>query len=115
MIAGFIALRLDSGFVTRAMNYLWQLFKKADLNHDSELSRDEVAAGFYGDEVKEKLASLGFEMPDWLALFDAIDMDGDGSWSWDELYREMIALWADDPAEALEEEEEEGLGRGRRG
>jgi len=79
-----------AGYKTEAVN---MLFDKLDTNKDDELSREELRAGFLQYTPLRSAPGLGAYNMDFIteihadadALFNAIDVDGNGSISKDEL------------------------------
>jgi len=93
MIQGFLMLKEDDGPLMRGVNFMRQVFKIADLDEDGKLTREEVSEAFYADQVNEKLDKLDLFRPDWLDIFDAMDINQDSELSWDELQRGIINIW----------------------
>jgi len=93
MIAGLMALRDPGNNSQRAMNFLRQTFKNADVNHAGSLSRKEVHQHLCAPVICQRLQELGVVVPDWDKVFDAIDLDGDGRLSWDEVSQGTRACW----------------------
>lgn len=99
MAAGFLSLKEDSGIPRQGINYLRQLFKAADVGTcDGKLTRAEVKAVFLTQAVEDKLSSLGLVNPDWIGIFDAIDLDGDGTLTWEEMSWGVSQMWNEFPA-----------------
>jgi len=95
MVAGFLSLRQDGSAAKRGMNFLRQVFKAADEagNSSASLSSQEIDQAFYAEDVTSRLERLGLAVPDWLGMFDAIDVNGDGELSWEELSKAISATW----------------------
>mmetsp|Transcript_46387 Transcript_46387/g.72352 ORF Transcript_46387/g.72352 Transcript_46387/m.72352 type:complete len:501 (+) Transcript_46387:1-1503(+) len=100
MVAGFLAIR-DVGLgETRGMNLLRQLFREADTDKSNTLSREEMQRAFCTPKVSQKLHRLQLKEPDWMDIFDALDLDGNGDISWSELSQGICHLWK----QAIDEE-----------
>jgi len=98
VVACFLSLREEGGTVARGMNFLRQVFKIADDEGSGMLSRIEVKEAFCTDDVTEKLERVGLTVPDWLEVFDAMDVDGDKELSSEDFLSGISAIWmeADD-------------------
>lgn len=94
LVAGYMDLHLEKGRIIRAMNFLNSIFKVADVDGSGALSKEEVGKYLCRQEVTDKLASLKLFVPDWLEMFDAMDVDGDGDLTWAELSTAMQRFWA---------------------
>lgn len=94
LVAGYMDLHLEKGRIIRAMNFLNSIFKVADVDGSGALSKEEVGKYLCRQEVTDKLASLKLFVPDWLEMFDAMDVDGDGDLTWSELSTAMQRFWA---------------------
>jgi len=93
MIAGFLLVRESGGQAQRGVNFIRQCFKAADTDNGGALSRSEYSEAFCAPSVKEKLEKLGLQTPDWLSIFDAVDINNDGELSWDELRGALVTMW----------------------
>jgi len=93
MIAGLMALRDPSNNLQRALNFIRQVFKNADVNHYGSLSREEVNQHLCAPAISQRLQEFGVVVPDWDKVFDAIDLNGDGRLSWDEISQGTQACW----------------------
>lgn len=101
MIAGFMSIR-DKGLgESRGVNFLRQVFLEADEDGSNSLTRAEVKRAFCTEKVSQKLKKLQLKQPDWLDIFDALDMDGNGDISWTELSQGMCQLWKDSITESV--------------
>jgi len=98
MVAGFLQLRDPNYSGSRGINFLRQVFKAADVDNSGDLSREEIEALFTQDAVLGKLQKLGLESPDWLEIFDIIDLNGDQVISWHEMSKGMLHIWGHDSA-----------------
>lgn len=94
LVAGYMDLHLEKGRIIRAMNFLNSIFKVADVDGSGALSKEEVGKYLSRQEVSDKLTSLKLFVPDWLEMFDAMDVDGDGDLTWAELSTAMQRFWA---------------------
>jgi Ca2+-binding EF-hand superfamily protein len=94
MIAGLVTMKDPSQNRTRGLNFVYQVFKVADVDQGGTLTPDEVKKAFSTKRVKKKIQSLGLEVPDWMGIFSALDFDGDGELSWDELKKGLESKWA---------------------
>jgi Ca2+-binding EF-hand superfamily protein len=103
LIAGFLAVRKVGLGEQRGVNMLRQIFLEADVNGDNSLDREEMRAAFCTERVSQKLQRLQLTEPDWMAIFDALDTDGNGDISWAELSQGVCTLWH----QAIEEYAEE--------
>mmetsp|Transcript_53255 Transcript_53255/g.105019 ORF Transcript_53255/g.105019 Transcript_53255/m.105019 type:complete len:101 (+) Transcript_53255:1-303(+) len=95
MIAGLLALRSDGSQAARGVNFVHQVFKSADevTGGTGQISRESVEIAFCTDEVGERISKLQLKVPDWLAIFDVIDINGDGMLTWEELGHGIRAMW----------------------
>jgi Ca2+-binding EF-hand superfamily protein len=96
MIAGFLAIRENGLGESRGVNFLRQVFLEADADGGGSLSRQEVRNTFCTERVSHKLQRLHLREPDWMAVFDALDVDGNGTISWTELQQGVCQMWKED-------------------
>lgn len=75
------------------MNFLRQAFKMGDVDGSGSLTYLELSDAFSTDAVQQKLEKLQLTVPDWEGIFDAIDADGDGELTWEEMSRGIEAIW----------------------
>jgi len=100
MIAGFLTIRESGLGESRGVNFLRQIFKEADIDGDDDLTRREMKTAFCTDRVSNKLRRLKLKEPDWMGIFDALDSDGNGTLSWNELSQGVCQMWK----EAIEDD-----------
>lgn len=98
-------LHLEKGRIIRAMNFLNSIFQVADVDGSGALSKVEVGKYLCRKEVTDKLSSLKLFVPDWLEMFDAMDVNGDGDLTWAELSTAMKSFWTQSSQEAPESAE----------
>jgi len=115
LIAGLIDLSQERGNVIRGLNYLNQLFMVADVDGSSTLTKSEVKKFLCRQEVTRKLQTLRLFVPDWIGIFGAIDANGDGEITWQELRTAMERMWSetrpddrDDAGSGNDEDESSG-------
>jgi Ca2+-binding EF-hand superfamily protein len=93
LIAGFLSVREAGLGESRGVNFLRQVFLEADEDGSNSLSRPEMQKAFCSERVSNKLARLQLKEPDWMAIFDALDLDHNGTISWSELSQGMRSMW----------------------
>ncbi|CAK8985659.1 unnamed protein product [Durusdinium trenchii] len=106
LVAGYMDLHLEKGRIIRAMNFLNSIFQVADVDGSGALSKVEVGKYLCRKEVTDKLSSLKLFVPDWLEMFDAMDVNGDGDLTWAELSTAMKSFWTQSSQEAPESAED---------
>lgn len=93
LVTGLLKVRETGLGESRGLNYLRSVFLEADENKNDCLSREEVTNCLCQDHVRARFEQFKLEVPDWLGIFDALDTDGDGNLSWDELSQGVTKLW----------------------
>jgi len=95
MLAGLLSIRMENSASARAINFMRQVFKLADVKGDNSntMSREEVEEHFTTERVTHKLESLKLSTPDWMGIFDVLDFNGDGQLTWEELSGGLRATW----------------------
>jgi len=93
MIAGFLSVREKGLGESRGVNFLRQLFREADVNGNGSLTKQEIKRTFCTEKVSQKLHKLQLKEPDWMDIFDALDLDSNGTLSWNELSQGVCQLW----------------------
>eukprot|EP00930_Biecheleria_cincta_P060897 TRINITY_DN4647_c2_g1_i1.p1 TRINITY_DN4647_c2_g1~~TRINITY_DN4647_c2_g1_i1.p1 ORF type:complete len:1790 (-),score=358.53 TRINITY_DN4647_c2_g1_i1:120-5489(-) len=122
LVAGLLDLSQEKGNMIRGLNFMNQVFLVADVDGSGALTKREVENILNRQEVHEKLKSLHLAVPNWIDLYDELDVDGDGELNWNELRTAMLRIWnqaktvrsededdddADDEEEKQEEDDEE--------
>lgn len=94
VVAIFLALREDNSTQARGLNFLRLVFKEAtgDLI-GGVLDRTQFKEAFCTERVEQKIEKLGLTVPDWLDIFDALDVDDDRRLSWEEILHGIRAMW----------------------
>merc|ERR1711924_232812 len=80
----------------RGLNFLRQVFVEADMGHSGNLSRWQYKNAFTDERVTHRLQKLGLAVPDWLTIFDALDLDGNDQLTLNELLQCARTIWEAD-------------------
>merc|ERR1711933_670238 len=104
MIAVLLRIRDPQMSSRRARTFMRQVFVEADYDHSGALSRDEYKKAFLSERVTRRIKKLGLKVPDWLSMFDALDLDCDGELSRDELLQGASTIWQDELDQKLRNE-----------
>lgn len=100
VIAAFIQLRDPNTAGERGAALLSKIFAEADSDKSGALDKDEFVTAFSHDSVTQQLKSRNLKVPDWETLFGAMDEDGSGSLTWEELREGLVSYWARQAMEA---------------
>eukprot|EP00439_Symbiodinium_sp_Y106_P081108 s107_g20.t1 len=100
VIAAFIQLRDPNTAGERGAALLSKIFAEADSDKSGSLDKDEFVTAFSHDSVTQQLRSRNLKVPEWETLFGAMDEDGSGSLTWEELREGLVSYWARQAMEA---------------
>jgi Ca2+-binding EF-hand superfamily protein len=93
MISVFLRMRDPDLGSKRGLNFLRQIFVEADVDRSGSLTRDEYRTTFLNERVSKRLDKLGLKIPDWMGMFDALDINGSKDLSMSELLQGMRTFW----------------------
>lgn len=106
MIAGFLKIRDHGLGESRGVNFLRVVFTEADADNSGSLEREEFSRAFCTERVSQRLQKLQLKVPEWMLIFDLLDLDESASISWAELSQGVTQLWkqaiADDVQSAVQ-------------
>eukprot|EP00930_Biecheleria_cincta_P022335 TRINITY_DN16310_c0_g8_i1.p1 TRINITY_DN16310_c0_g8~~TRINITY_DN16310_c0_g8_i1.p1 ORF type:complete len:1606 (+),score=285.74 TRINITY_DN16310_c0_g8_i1:302-4819(+) len=94
VISGYLRMRDPNTAGERGVVLLSQIFRKADVDKNGSLSREEYLRAFNKEAVEQQLKIRNLKVPDWEPLFGYLDTDNSDSLSWEELSQGLAHYWA---------------------
>jgi len=93
LINAFVDTRQRAVWESQGIKFIQSIFADGDFDNSGMLDRAQVQAWFCNDRVVQKLQVFHMPVPDWLGIFDALDLDEDKRVLWKQLEQGVIEFW----------------------